>query len=364
MKHKLCWHLIILYLIFLQLLSIIKADGEFNSNITAASNESFLWEHLKVETSKPLDKNLSFVNDSYTLKKTEIHDTFIRLESTSLFLSNAIVIGSRIFATGKKDYTVLIENSRFENSAIAIDSASNVTILHSHFTLEDIGKEEEPNHVVKVHNTGSLFMTDTHFGNQSMQDNQNETGHSDMENSRNIGIDLENVLNAELRSCTFTGIRAEKSNGSVILLKNAEILMISCQLNLNVAKNGVIFGNNSVNITSRNSLFTSNYAFNSGAVFYLINSCSLTNDGSVFQNNSAREHAGVVYAMYDVTVYNRECLFQHNSAETGSGSVIRMQYNCHVVNRQVLLSNSYNGVGDDCSSLYLVYYKMHKISPF
>ena len=88
-KHKLGkLYLIILCLMVLNLLSIITADEELYSNTTAMSDESSLWKHLKVETSKPLDRNMSFLNDSYILNQTTIHYTFIRIERTSLVLSS------------------------------------------------------------------------------------------------------------------------------------------------------------------------------------------------------------------------------------------------------------------------------------
>ena len=183
-----------------------------------------------------------------------------------------------------------------------IDSSNNVTIVHSHFILQDIGKEIEPNHVIKVYNTEILFVYHTHVGNKLMQHSQNYTYNSETKSSTNLGIKLDNVTFAELRS---------------------------------IAKHGVIFGDNSVNITTINSSFLSNQASKSGAVFYLINSCSLTNHNSVFRNNSARKHAGVVYAMHDVIINNTGCLFHNNFAETGNGSVIWMQYNCQLTNRQV-----------------------------
>ncbi len=339
MNHKLVklyWLFIILFLTLLKLLSITRADIDFHSNTTAISNESFLLDHLRVGTSNPLDKNSSFGIDRYTFNMTTINDTIIRLENTSLFLANTIVIDSQILASGMRDYAVVIENSVFERSEIVIDSASNVTIVHSQFIMEDIGKDV-PNHVVKMYNTGTFFMSDTHFGNQSEQNNPKNTSYSEKKKSTNLGIQLENVRNAELRDSTFTDIKGEKSNGSVMLLKNTDILMVSCQFYHNMAKNGIIFGNNSVNITSINSSFTMNYAGNSGAIFHLTDSCSLTNDGSLFQNNSAREHGAVVFAMYHVTINNKGCLFQYNSAETGGGSVIWMQYNCQLINEQVLI---------------------------
>ena len=347
---KLFSHFITLYLTLLKLLSITSADKEVNSNRTVMSNESSHWEQVKDGTPKPFDKKLSFSDERYTLSNTTTNERVIRLENTSLLLSNVIIIGSEIMASGKMDYSVVFENSRFKNSEIVIDSASNVTIVYSHFIMEEIGKEK-PDHVIKVYNTVVLFMTDTHFRNfenQSMPDNQYSTGHSEVENYTNLGIKLENVRIAELRGCTFTGIMADKNNGSAIWLKNSEILMMSCQLHFNIAKYGVIYGSHSVNITSRNSSFLFNFG-KSGAVFYLINSCSLTNDGSIFQNNSAREHAGVVYATYDVTINNRDCLFHNNSAgslfldnsASSYGGVIYGKNNIVILNTgSIFLSNT------------------------
>ncbi len=112
---------------------------------------------------------------------------------------------------------------------------------------------------------------------------------------------------------------------------------MSCDIRLNIAKHGVIFGINSVNIASINSSFTSNYAAKSGTVFHLMNSCLLINDGSTFQNNSAQEHGGVAYAMHNVTIDNTNSLFQYNNAETGDGSMIWMQDGCQLNNQQVYM---------------------------
>ncbi len=212
--------------------------------------------------------------------------------------------------------------------------------------MEDIEEDEEANHVIRIYNTGSLCMTGTHLGNQLMQHNQNEISHTKIVKSTHLGIKIENVSIAELKDCTLTGIMSEKNNGSAMFLQNTEVLMISCEFYFNMAKNGVIFGINSVNITNKNSTFISNYASKLGAVFFLTNSCMLTNDGSVFRNNSAREHAGVVYAVNDITINNRGCSFEDNSAETGNGSVIWMQYNCQLTNRQVVWSKATTGLDE------------------
>ncbi len=317
--------IIVLLLIILKLVSITGTD--FNPNNTLGrGNDSVHLQHPKMQ---------SFINERYTWNKTTIHDTVIRLENTSIFLSNTIIIGSKMHAVGMVDYFVIIENCTFKGSEIVIESASNVTIVYSHFTMGDLGNDEEPNYVIKFYNTGSLFMTETHFGFH----NQNGTSHSGIIPSTNLGLRIENVSMVELKYCSFNGIKAEKSSGSAMFLQNTEVLMISCQFYLNMAKYGVIFGTDFVSITSINSSYISNYAGKSGAVFYLTNSCSLTNDGSVFQNNSARKNAGVVYATYDITINNSGCLFQHNSAKTGSGGVIWMQYNCKVTNKQVYVLN-------------------------
>ncbi len=213
---KLYWLSTVLVLIIWTLLLIAKADEEVNSNTIPQSNGSSTLQPPNNKTSKAFNRNLYFFNDSYILNKTAVYNAFIRLENTSLFLSNAIVIGSKMVAGGSGNYSVLIENSVFENSEIVIDSASNVTIINSHFKMEDIAREDEANHVVKVYNTSFFFMLNTHFGNQSIQDNQNDRRHSGIENSTNLGINLENVTTAELKGCTFAGIKAYRDFDGIL----------------------------------------------------------------------------------------------------------------------------------------------------
>ena len=141
----------------------------------------------RAETSNTFNKSFLFINDSYTLKNTAIRDAFIILEKATILISNFIVISSKILARGRTDYSVIIKNSVFENSKIMIDSDSNVTIVHSQFLMEDIGKDEEPSHLIKVYNVGILLMTDTHFGNKSIQDTQKYTGNSEMKSSTTLG---------------------------------------------------------------------------------------------------------------------------------------------------------------------------------
>ncbi len=193
--------------------SITSNDNDFSFNTTITSKDSLHLQHLKVQ---------SFINDLYTLNKTTIHNTVIRLENTSVSLYNVNVTGSKILADGAVDYSVLFDNCVFEDSEIVIDSASNVTILNSHFRMEDIRQEEEPNHVVRIYNTGFLFMTDTHFGNQLKQHNYKDTINSEIIKYTNLGMKMENVSIGELTDCSFTGIKAEKNSGSAIFLQNAE----------------------------------------------------------------------------------------------------------------------------------------------
>ncbi len=310
--------IIILFLIILKLMSTTGAD--FNSNTSARSHDSL---HPNPQYS---------INEQYILDNTEIHDTIISLENTSAFITNTSVTGSKIYAGGMVEYSVIVKNCTFESSEIVLDSARNVTIISSHFIMRDLAKDEEPYHIIRIYNAGFFFMIDTHFGKQKI--NQYDRSLSKIETSTNIGIKLENVSIAELKECSFTGFRAEKSYGSVISLQRTEVFMISCKFHLNIAEHGVIFGKNSVNVTSKNSSFISNFAAKSGAVFYLTDSCSLSNDGSVFQNNSANEHAGVVYATDNVTINNKGCLFQYNSAENGNGGVIYGQKNIEIINTE------------------------------
>ncbi len=313
--------IIILFLMILTLVSVARAD--LNSNTSAKSNASFHLHNLKYQ---------SFTNEQYTLNNTSIHDTIIRLENSSVFIANTFVTASKIYAVGMVDYSVIIKNCTFEGSEIVLDLARNVTIKSSHFIMGDLGKGEEPTHAIRIYNTAFFFMIDTHFGKQIM--NQYNRSLSKIGTSSNLGIKMENVSIAELKDCSFTGIKAETSHGSVMFLQRTEILIISCEFDLNIAENGIVFGKNSVNVTSENSSFMFNHAAKSGAVFYLTDSCSLTNDGSIFQNNSASKHAGVVYATHNVTINNKGCIFQYNSAENGNGGVIHGQNNIEIINTE------------------------------
>ncbi len=126
-------------------MSITRGQEGFNSNTTTRRNDSVYLQYPTVATSK---FDLQFFDyERYTLNNTSIKDTIITLKNTLVFLSNASVIGSRIMAEGMMEYSVFIENCIFDGSAIVIDSAINVTIMHSKFIMEDIGKDEKPNHV-------------------------------------------------------------------------------------------------------------------------------------------------------------------------------------------------------------------------
>ncbi len=132
-KHKsikLFWLIVIPFLIILKLVSITRADKDFISNATTKSDNSFHSQHLKVRPSE--FDHQSFINERYTLNKTTIHDTVIRLENTSVLLSNTNVTGSKILSSGMMGYSVFITHCVFKRSIIVIDSASKVTIMYTH----------------------------------------------------------------------------------------------------------------------------------------------------------------------------------------------------------------------------------------
>ena len=223
MKHKLVeqyWLLMTLFVVILILVCGIRADNDFHFNTTATSNAHQNSEHLKDRISNTIERNQLFINDTYILKNTTIQDTVIRLQNASMFLSSTIVIGTKILADGMMGYSVFIESSTFEDSEIVIDSASNVSIMDSHFIMEGVRKDEEPNHVVRIYNTEFVFISNTDFGNQTTQPNLNEANYLKIMNSTKLGIKMENVSTAELKSCMFTGIKSEMSNGSVMFLQN------------------------------------------------------------------------------------------------------------------------------------------------
>ena len=133
----------------------------------------------------------------------------------SVFLSDINVTGSKILAAGMIDYSVFNKNCVLDGSEFVIDSARSVNIMYSHFIMKD---------VIRIYNTGSLFMTDTHFKNQAIEHDQNERGYSKIIKFTNLVMKMENVFIAELKDCSFKSIRSEMNNGSAIFLKNTGVL--------------------------------------------------------------------------------------------------------------------------------------------
>ena len=225
-------------------------------------------------------------------------DTFVILQNASFFLSNIIIINATVITNGLSYPTVLIENCTFEGSELKIESAANVTILCSHFRTQAVEDDHESNHVLVVQNTSFVFISYTIFGNQTVQ--EHGFNNRDTMEGTSLGIKWEDVSFAEMWKCNFTRMRSEVKNGSVLLIKNADVLMISCYFYLNKAKHGVIYASGSVNVTTINSSFISNYAIAEGGVFYIGHNCSVTNNNSIYQNNSGIDNMSTlrVYANY------------------------------------------------------------------
>ncbi len=269
-------------------------------------------------------------HESYILENTTIQDTVLALQNTSVFIANTIIIDSKITtnANANTSYTIFIRNCTLVGSEVVIDSASNCTIESCHFVIQNVQENQQSNHMLRVSNTGFLFIFKTIFGPQGM----GLFGTRNMKLT-NLGLKIEHVLYAEIKTCTFSGIASEISDGSAMFLKTTEVVIISSKFYSNVAQNGVIFASNSVNITNINSSYISNYAVDLGGVFYLMDFCTLSNNACNFQNDSS-EFGGAIYAKNRVLIKNRDTLFQYNSAKYGS--VMRLTDNCQVMNKQVI----------------------------
>ncbi len=165
------------------------------------------------------------------------------LQNASFFLSNIIIINTTIITNGLRNRTVLIENCTFKGSELKIESATNVSILCSHFRTQVVRDDHESNHVLVVQNTSFVFISYTIFGNQTVQ--EHGFNNRDTMEGTSLGIKWEDVSFAEMWKCNFTRMRSEVKNGSVLLIKNADVLMISCYFYLNKAKHGVIYASDS-----------------------------------------------------------------------------------------------------------------------
>ncbi len=316
-----------------------------------------------------------YLYDTFALENATIYNKVIVLQSASLFLSDTIIMSTKIKMNGTRDYSVFMDNCSFEDSEIIIHSATNVRIMNGIFKTQKKPQDQLSNHILSILNSYSLYIHYTSFGNEI-----NTTL-----DRAHLGIKLEQVEHGEIRHSTFTGIRSNVSDGVVLFLKSSEIEIISCRFQFNLAKSGIIYASDSSNITSIKSSYISNEAEISGAVFYLKNFCTLTNydcqfhsnmatygtifakdyvniknidiscisnyaeksggvlylknfctllnDGCTFQNNTAND-GGVIYAVYSVTNENHRCLFHYNMG-LECGSVVTLWHDGQIINKQV-----------------------------
>ncbi len=237
-------------------------------------------------------------------------------KDVSVLISNTFIIDTKMNFKAI-NCTMLIQNCTFEGSKLEIDSANNITIMDSHFIVQNVSESSTSNHILEAYNTQFLLISNSYFGN--LPTKQNETKHL-LTGATSLGIRMENVTLAEVRQCTFAGFKSDESDGTALYLIRTTIQLTSSYFHYNLANHGVIFASNLVNITSMNC----SYAFNQaedGAVFSLRDSCTLVNIDSMFQQNLAIEHGGVVNAKYHVSITNLNCTYFQNEAGERAGAI-------------------------------------------
>ena len=338
-------------------------DSNFNTtpsedvkdiNKTSEASNSPLWkDYIEGPPNAPTE-------DQYFYSmNTTINNTVIVLQNASVFISNAVIIDTKITTNGIISYAVSIQNCTFEGSELEIDSARNVSISFSSFIIRNVSENHEPTHTVRVYNTDIVFVSNTLFGNQT----KGHTGNKAlMTEGTNLGIKIENVPLAEIRECTFSGIKSDVSRGTVMYLKSTSVLMISCVFYSNRARYGVIQAIGSVNLENNNCSFISNHVVKYGGVFYMSDFCNLTNYDCIFQTNIADRYGAVLYGKKYAIIKNTRCLFQYNAADTGGVFFMKdfctnLNYDCIFQNNSakegggVFYTSSGNITNNNCSHM-------------
>ncbi len=296
----------------------IQPDTNTGNNIS-----SFIQPSI-VESTGLFNGNQSLQDGIFLLNNLIIKNTVVILQNPMVVISNSFIVNSKVSAKVEMIKALVIENCTFEKSEFIVDSASNLTILKSHFQLENLSKDEEPKYAFNVFNTMFLLISNTIVGDQAKQNNQMR--HLVAEHTT-LGIKLENVSFAQIERCIFAGIKSEVSNGTAIYLKNANVSLVSCDFSYNLAKYGVIYAINSVTISTVSSSFLSNHAVKFGGVFYMICGGTLTNNDCRFHNNSASE-GGSIYCEDDTDVRNSGCSFFKNTGQYGGSILLYNRATC------------------------------------
>ena len=322
------------------------STGQWRTNTSTLTNISPPLTYTTIaptqEVTVDQSDDVDVLYEPYILKDTKIQDAVISLQNTSVIIYNATITNTEISFSGDTYYTVFIKNCTFTGSEVEIQSANHCTIESCHFVIQNRQRYRGYNHVLRTYNIEHLYIVNTLFTHQNMgpyNDRKTST------EATNLGIKMEDVLLAKIQNCTFSGIRSETRDGTVMFLEKTNIFIISSEFYFNVANSGVIFAITSVNITNNNSSYISNHAVYRGGVFCLTDFIILANYDCDFQNNTS-DYGGVLYAKDRTLIKSYDCLFQYNLA-TKFGSVIRMTDYCKVINEQVFtaqLQHSYSTV--------------------
>ncbi len=282
------------------------SDKDIGTNVS-----HYLHHHMPVASHDIVNEDGSFYDEIYLLENSIIQDTNILMKETSLFMSNVTMINTRITVHRAINYSIFIQNTTSKSSELIIESASNVTIVNSHFITENVKDEEDPSYALKLKNVTLLVISGTYFGN--------EMGNDQLMQTTNLGIHMDNILFAEIRNCNFTGINSPVSNGSAMFLNGTEAKIISCDFHFNIVNCGLIYANNSVSLTTINTSFISNSATTNGAAIFAHNDIEIVNNRSKFIHNKANR-AGAIYMSNRGTCINIDSLIANNSAPNGAGA--------------------------------------------
>ena len=276
------------------------------------------------------------ISDEIIFEDKMINNVSITFENLSILIFNCTLLSTSITIKGKSNASVLIGNSTFNDSEISIDSMRNCKIKSCYFIPKAEDKNKVSSYMLQVWNTVSLNIFHTIFDGSIFRKSNN------MIRQTQSVIKIHNISLAKVEHCTFKNIHS-LNDGSILFITVSVVYIKHSQFISNMARYGVIYATNNIQITNENCSFASNSAEESGGVIHLTNNGMIKNMHSIFLQNYAGSRGGTLYLENSVQCVNFACSFQENSAKV-AGAAIYTQNSVNVTNTQCNFTHNYGAV--------------------
>ncbi len=284
-------------------------------------------------------------SQTFLLENKIIDRKSFRLEHLFIWIMNCTLLNSNIEIKGNNKTSVMIRNCTLNRSEIFIYSADSCKIISGYFIPKAEHEKKESNFMLEVWNTYYLEITQT-TSTGSVHSNANK-----VTNHTQSGVKMHNLLLAKVTHCTFNNIQSKVNDGSALYVTSSSVYIRKSQFVSNMARYGVMYATNHVNITTEKCSFISNFAHERGGGVYISSNSSLTNINSFFLKNIARSRGAAIYMKNYVQCLNFDCSFRENSGP------IFAENSVNITNRQCNFTDNYGHHDGWPAVLYMSQYE-------